>query len=103
VDQPAARAELHERGDRARPAGDHHDGRSEAKGRKLSEQGLSSIPPQRRRPGVSISEARFLGFLSFAVVGVLASAGPPLIVAPRDAETYLQLAHTLEGFLVVLC
>ena len=35
---------------------------------KLSEQGLSSIPPQRRRPGVSISEARFLGFLSFAAL-----------------------------------
>jgi len=38
------------------------------KGMKLSEQGLSSIPPQRRRPGVSISEARFLGFLSFAAL-----------------------------------
>ncbi len=36
------------------------------KGMKLSEQGLSSIPPQRRRPGVSISAARFVGFLSFA-------------------------------------
>lgn len=35
-------------------------------GMKLSEQGLSSIPPQRRRPGVSISGARFVGFLSFA-------------------------------------
>ena len=38
------------------------------KGMKLSEQGLSSIPPQRRRPGVSISEARFIGFLSFAAL-----------------------------------
>ena len=37
-----------------------------AKGMKLSEQGLSSIPPQRRRNGVSIREARFVGFLSFA-------------------------------------
>jgi CRISPR-associated protein Csb1 len=36
------------------------------KGMKLSEQGLSSIPPQRRRPGVSVSQARFVGFLSFA-------------------------------------
>ncbi len=36
------------------------------KGMKLSEQGLSSIPPQRRRSGVSISAARFVGFLSFA-------------------------------------
>lgn len=45
------------------------------KGMKLSKQGLSSIPPQRRhrppnkpelRPGVSISEARFVGLLSFA-------------------------------------
>lgn len=36
------------------------------KGMKLSEQGLSSIPPQRRRSGVSISAARFIGFLSFA-------------------------------------
>lgn len=40
------------------------------KGEKLSEQGLSSIPPQRRRsghsPGVSIAEALFVGFLSFA-------------------------------------
>ncbi len=36
------------------------------KGMKLSEQGLSSIPPQRRRPGVSICEALFIGFLSFA-------------------------------------
>lgn len=45
-------------------------------GLKLSEQGLSSIPPQRRRrdhksgrdlsPGVSIDEALFVGFLSFA-------------------------------------
>jgi CRISPR-associated protein Csb1 len=35
-------------------------------GRKLSAQGLSSIPPQRRRPSVSISAARFVGFLSFA-------------------------------------
>lgn len=38
------------------------------KGMKLSEQGLSSIPPQRRRSGVSIQEARFLGFLSFAAL-----------------------------------
>ena len=38
------------------------------KGQKLSEQGLSSIPPQRRRPGVSITEARFVGFLSFAAL-----------------------------------
>lgn len=38
------------------------------RGMRLSEQGLSSIPPQRRRPGVSISEARFLGFLSFAAL-----------------------------------
>lgn len=36
------------------------------RGMKLSEQGLSSIPPQRRRPGVSVSSARFAGFLSFA-------------------------------------
>lgn len=34
-------------------------------GLKLSEQGLSSIPPIGRRPGVSISSARFVGFLSF--------------------------------------
>jgi len=34
--------------------------------KKLSAQGLSSIPPQIRRPGVSISAARFVGFLSFA-------------------------------------
>ncbi len=34
--------------------------------RRLSEQGLSSLPPQARRPGVSISAARFVGFLSFA-------------------------------------
>lgn len=34
--------------------------------KKLSEQGLSSIPPQRLRGGVSITEARYLGFLSFA-------------------------------------
>ncbi len=38
------------------------------KGMKLSEQGLSSIPPQRRRPGVSVSGARFIGFLSFAAL-----------------------------------
>lgn len=38
------------------------------KGMKLSEQGLSSIPPQRRRPGVSVSQARFVGFLSFAAL-----------------------------------
>jgi CRISPR-associated protein Csb1 len=36
------------------------------KGMKLSEQGLSSIPPVPRRPGVSIEEALFTGFLSFA-------------------------------------
>ncbi|MHB1999587.1 MAG: type I-G CRISPR-associated RAMP protein Csb1/Cas7g [Solirubrobacteraceae bacterium] len=34
--------------------------------KKLSEQGLSSIPPQRMRGGVAITEARYLGFLSFA-------------------------------------
>lgn len=34
--------------------------------KKLSAQGLSSLPPQERRPGVSISAARFVGFLSFA-------------------------------------
>lgn len=33
--------------------------------KKLSEQGLSSIPPQRLRGGVSITEARYNGFLSF--------------------------------------
>jgi len=38
------------------------------KGMKLSEQGLSSIPPQRRRLGVSVSGARFIGFLSFAAL-----------------------------------
>ncbi|MGO9960283.1 MAG: type I-U CRISPR-associated RAMP protein Csb1/Cas7u [Solirubrobacteraceae bacterium] len=38
------------------------------KGAKLSVEGLSSIPPQRRRHGVSISEARFVGFLSFAAL-----------------------------------
>lgn len=37
-----------------------------AKGEKLSEQGLTSIPPQIRRPGVSLEEAVFVGFLSFA-------------------------------------
>jgi CRISPR-associated protein Csb1 len=37
-------------------------------GEKVSKQVLGSIPPQRRRPGVSISEARFLGFLSFAAL-----------------------------------
>ena len=49
--------------------------------KKLSEQGLSSIPPQKRVPtpkpgerfeslngGVSITEARYLGFLSFAAL-----------------------------------
>jgi len=49
--------------------------------KKLSEQGLSSIPPQKRIPapepgerfeslngGVSITEARYLGFLSFAAL-----------------------------------
>jgi CRISPR-associated protein Csb1 len=46
---------------------------------RLSEQGLSSIPPQKRTPtpggrveslngGVSITEARYLGFLSFATL-----------------------------------
>jgi len=34
--------------------------------KKLSEQGLSSIPPQRLRGGVSITEARYSGFLSFS-------------------------------------
>ncbi|MBA2350082.1 MAG: type I-U CRISPR-associated protein Cas7 [Solirubrobacterales bacterium] len=34
--------------------------------KRLSERGLSSIPPQVRRPGVSISAARFVGFVSFA-------------------------------------
>ncbi|MGI8778849.1 MAG: type I-G CRISPR-associated RAMP protein Csb1/Cas7g [Solirubrobacteraceae bacterium] len=34
--------------------------------RKLSEEGLSSIPPQRTRLGVSIQSARYQGFLSFA-------------------------------------
>jgi CRISPR-associated protein Csb1 len=38
------------------------------KGMKLSEQGLSSIPPQRRRSAVSIKEASFVGFLSFAAL-----------------------------------
>lgn len=38
------------------------------KGERLSEQGLSSIPPVERRPGVSISGARFVGFLSFAAL-----------------------------------
>lgn len=37
-----------------------------SKGPKLSVQGLSSIPPMARRPGVSIEEALFIGFLSFA-------------------------------------
>lgn len=37
-----------------------------AKGGTLSEQGLSSIPPQRMRGGVAITEARYMGFLSFA-------------------------------------
>lgn len=32
---------------------------------KLSEQGLSSIPPQRTKKTVSIDEARYLGYLSF--------------------------------------
>jgi CRISPR-associated protein Csb1 len=36
--------------------------------KKLSEQGLSSIPPQRMRGGVAITEARYLGFLSFAAL-----------------------------------
>jgi len=36
--------------------------------KKLSEQGLSSIPPQRARGGVAITEARYLGFLSFAAL-----------------------------------
>ena len=36
--------------------------------RRLSEQGLSSIPPQRARGGVAITEARYLGFLSFAAL-----------------------------------
>lgn len=49
------------------------------KAKKLSEQGLSSIPPQKRTPrpgertegvngGVSITEARYIGFLSFAAL-----------------------------------
>jgi CRISPR-associated protein Csb1 len=42
-----------------------HEGKA-PKGSRLSEQGLSSIPPQRRRPGVSIEEALFTGYLSFA-------------------------------------
>lgn len=45
------------------------------KGLKLSEQGLSSIPPQRRRAAVSISSARFVGFLSFASLRRLRFAG----------------------------
>lgn len=36
--------------------------------KKLSEQGLSSIPPQRARGGVAITEARYVGFLSFAAL-----------------------------------
>lgn len=36
--------------------------------KRLSEQGLSSIPPQRDRGGVAITEARYLGFLSFAAL-----------------------------------
>ncbi len=36
--------------------------------KKLSEQGLSSIPPQKMRGGVAITEARYLGFLSFAAL-----------------------------------
>lgn len=48
--------------------GEEKDVKRIAKGMKLSEQGLSSIPPQRRRHGVSISEARFVGFLSFAAL-----------------------------------
>jgi CRISPR-associated protein Csb1 len=36
--------------------------------KKLSEQGLSSIPPQRGRGGVAITEAHYLGFLSFAAL-----------------------------------
>jgi CRISPR-associated protein Csb1 len=36
--------------------------------KKLSKQGLSSIPPQRARGGVAITEARYLGFLSFAAL-----------------------------------
>ena len=36
--------------------------------KKLSEQGLSSIPPQRDRGGVAITEARYIGFLSFAAL-----------------------------------
>lgn len=36
--------------------------------KKLSEQGLSSIPPQRGRAGVAITSARYLGFLSFAAL-----------------------------------
>jgi CRISPR-associated protein Csb1 len=35
---------------------------------KLSNLGLSSIPPQRMRGGVAITEARYLGFLSFAAL-----------------------------------
>jgi CRISPR-associated protein Csb1 len=38
------------------------------RGMKLSEQGLSSIPPVVRPVGVSISSARFIGFLSFAAL-----------------------------------
>jgi CRISPR-associated protein Csb1 len=61
--------------------GDSADGK---KGDKLSERGLSSIPPQKHVPysderkpgerlaghrgGVSITEARYLGFLSFAAL-----------------------------------
>lgn len=33
--------------------------------RKLSEQGLSSIPPQRTRQTVALAEARYTGYLSF--------------------------------------
>jgi CRISPR-associated protein Csb1 len=36
--------------------------------KKLSEQGLSSIPPQRMRGGVAITKALYHGFLSFAAL-----------------------------------
>jgi CRISPR-associated protein Csb1 len=48
--------------------GDASEKSGAGKKTRLSEMGLSSIPPQRARGGVAITEARYLGFLSFAAL-----------------------------------
>lgn len=76
--------------------------------KRLSEQGLSSIPPQKRIPdpepgerfegrngGVSITEARYLGFLSFAALRRLG-------FARYDATEARVLLATLGVYAVLL-